>query len=166
MKKPTQSEYEKLSKELGRVDKERRAILEKIKKTPEYVLKHLQNLLIGFVTANQWLSNTNAKGEQAYYKLVGFNIPKQAENGTVTKHGSNLIIVNLEWDHYPYGLALKEKKTERLEISVFNDIDKQIMNGRKPTTVDEKKMLKAELTTQKEKLKAEIKALDLKLKTI
>jgi hypothetical protein len=169
MARPTnETAYQNLCKELGRVDTERRAILKKMKQTPEFVSKYLSDTLNAFIVNKSWFTRSNAKGEQAYYKLVGYKLTGNGEAIKVTEHkAKNLISVDLEWDYYGYNSVTKVKAMENVFISVFNDVEKQILNGRKEaSSFDEKKLLKAQLTEKKEKLKAELKALEAELKTI
>lgn len=168
MARPTnQSAYEKLCKELGRVDTERRSILKRMKQTPEFVSKYLVDTLKTFITNNSWFSRANAKNELSYFKLVGFNFSGNKTLAEITKNGASIITIDLEWDYYNYNSVTKEKCVEHTHISVFKDIDNQILNGRKQaSSFDEKKLLKAQLTEKKEKLKAELKALEAELKTI
>jgi hypothetical protein len=162
------SVYEKLCKDLGRVDTERRAILKRLKQTPQFVSKYLNDTLTSFIKTQSWFSRTNAKGELSYFKLVGFKFGGKPNAAEITKNGSTLISVDLEWEWYDYNSVSKQKCVEKdIQISVFNDVDKQVLNGRKEaSSFDEKKLLKAQLTEKKEKLKAELKALELELKTI
>jgi predicted transcriptional regulator len=169
MARPTnETIYQNLCKELGRIDAERRAILKRLKQTPEFVSKYLADTLNAFIVKKSWFARSNAKGEQAYFKLVGY---KFTGNGEAIKlsdvKAKNLISVDLEWDFYDYNTVSKKKSVEHVFISVFNDIEKQILNGRKEAnSFDEKKLLKAQLTEKKEKLKAELKELEAALKTI
>jgi len=160
------TQFELLSKELGRVDKERREILNKMKQTPEFIAKYLKTLITSFIEKKQWFSNANAKGELSFFKLIGFNLGVPAHSAAITKHGSALISVELIWEHLPAGSYVREKKTETVIISVFNDLDKQILNGKKIAIVDEKKLLRTQLMEKKAQLKEQIKSLELELKSI
>lgn len=156
--------YQSLCKELGRVDAERRAILKRMRQTPEFVSKYLIDTLNTFIQTKSWFSRTNIKGEHSYFKLVDFNF---AGKEKITEKGKNLINVNLIWDYYDYNSVTKQRAVEVVNISVFNDVEKQVLNGRKEAnSFDEKKLLKAQLTEKKLKLKEELKALELELKSI
>ncbi len=158
-----ESAYQKLCKELGRVDAERRVILKKMKQTPEFVQKYVLDSLKYFVANNSWFSRANAKTELAYFKLVGFRLVGEY---SIDKNNTH-ITIDLEWDYYDYNSVTKKKATERIVISPFNDIDKQVLNGRKQaSSFDEKKLLKAQLTEKRNELKKELKALDEELKSI
>ncbi len=167
MARITQSTYESLCQRLGKADAERRAVLKLMKQTPEFVSKYLQDSLKSFIASGQWFSRTNAKGELAYFKLVGYTFGGKETVASITKKGSTLISVNLEWDYYDYNAVSKKKATEQLTISVFNDIEGQILNGRKQaSSFDEKKLLRAQLTEKKKKLEEELKTLKLELTKI
>lgn len=168
--------FENLSKRLGALDKERREILDLLKKSPENCMRLLKQLLDGFVATNSksWFSRENDKGQSSYFQLVSYEITpttnrsirsgKQlastpATSLTKTKHNSMLAKVKLIWTVYAYDATKKLEQTEFIDISIFNDIEKQILNGRKrSTTFDEKSLVKAALKVKQKALEDQLKA--------
>jgi len=151
--------FETLSQRLGVLDRERKAVILDLKKTPEYASKHLSQVLNSFKAdnASKWFVRTNAKGESSYFKLVEFELMGKA---TETKHHSTLTKVRTVWDVYTYGSLTKGKSIEEFNVSIFNDLEAQILNGRKlATDFNEKKLVKESLTEKKKQLEEELKKL-------
>lgn len=161
-----------LTQRLAVLDKERQAVILEIKKTPAYALTHIKQVLNGFIDNNKakWFARSNEKGETAYFKLVSFEIlptttvvkekfakKRVAAEVETTKHGSVLAKIKTKWEKYPYGEIVKVNVNEEHNISIFNDIDGQILNGRKLAEFNEKKLLKDSLDSKKKKLEEELK---------
>lgn len=170
-----------LSQRLATLDKERKAILLEIKKSPQYVLQHLGQILNNFVAENtvKWFSRTNDKDQVSHYRLLSYELmPTTTEVKTpkfhlnkrltekvsspveITKNKSYIAKVKTKWEVYAYGAVTKTTVEEVHDISVFNDLDGQILNGRKQATkFDEKKMIKEGLNERKIMLEKELKKL-------
>jgi len=165
--------YEALSKQLGALDKERRAVLTKLKQTPEYALQHLKQVMTGLVTAGlkRWYTRTNDKGQTAYFNLVGFEIlptttaakinyrkTKVVAAVDVTPNNSVLTKIRLKWKLYDYGAVMTSEFNEEITISIFNEIEPQVLNGRKEAVkFDEKTLIKASLAEKKKVLEDQLK---------
>lgn len=166
------TDFETLSQRLGVLDKERRNIILKLKNTPNYALQHLKQVLGGFMSDNstKWYSRTNEKNEMSYFKLVSFEIiptTTTVKKGYIKtkisapidiKNNSVLTKIKLNWEFYNYGSVIKDVKIEEINISIFNDIEPQILNGRKPVVkFNEKKLVAAALLEKKKTLEDELK---------
>lgn len=150
--------FEQLSKRLVALDIERRAILKQMKSSPEYMISHVSDQLKSFISNKSWFSRTNAKNEFAYFQLKSFAHIQKAPSKTKT--GSQLIGFELVWDYYDYNSPIKKEAKERVIISVFNDIDAQVLNGRKlATNFNEKNLLREQLIQRKKQLEEELKTL-------
>lgn len=151
--------YEKLCQRLGQLDKERRTIINQLKSTPELSIKYLRNQLDAFVKRGQWFSRKNAKDEFSYFKLIKFKFDEKGITQSETKKRT-MLHVALEWEYYDYNTPTKAKAIEQVVISVFNDIETQVLNGRVAATgFDEKSLLKEQLTLRKKQLEEELKSI-------
>ncbi len=172
-----------LVKKLGELEKERRKILKELRQTPEYSLMYLKQMLDGFIAANvkNWYSKSNAKGALAYFKLISYEIlptttlttgPKYLRKSIpakvdITKNKSVLIKLKLNWKLWDYNAIEITDHTEEINISLFNDLQTQILNGRiLNTKFDEKYVIKATLTSKKKELEDQLKKIKDELATI
>jgi len=170
-----------LTQKLATLDRERKAIILEIKKSPQYVLQHLGQILTSFVAENttKWFSRSNDKNQVSHYRLISYElVPIEKRQTTpnpyrgrltrpeiessspleVTKNKSYIAKVKTKWEVYAYGAVIKTTIEEVHDISVFNDLDGQILNGRKlATKFDEKKMIKEDLSERKRMLEEELK---------
>lgn len=186
--KPSQSKFESLSKRLGAIDKERKQILQDLKSTPEFCIQYLNQLLNGIIEggSKKWYSRTNDKKQQAYFQLESFEIIK--ENYPVARRRSPmgrgaavppsapvkfsqnkkvLVKVKLVWKLYNYGASLQTKSKEIIQVSIFNDIEPQVLNGRVlATTFDEKHFVKLALNEKKSHLENELKKIKAEIASI
>lgn len=159
------STYESHLKRLGELDKERRTILNAIRNAPEYVLKHVHDKLIGFIKNENWFVRKNGKNEEAYFHLLSYTIDQKTLGKT--DRGSVLVNVALEWEKYDYDNTEKKKITENVQISAFNEIDNQILNGRVHTpNFSEKVIQKNILTTKKKQLEDQLKLIKTQLASV
>lgn len=157
--------YEKLCQKLGELDRERRTILQQLRNSPEHITKHLNDKLTEFVNKQLWFTRSNAKGENAYFKLRSYTIDNKKINNT--KHGAVLIHVILSWDYYDYAMTEKKIASEPVVISAFNEIDTQVLNGRvHAPNFSEKDVLKTILTKKKADLEAQLKAIKSEIASI
>lgn len=151
--------FENLCKRLGDLDRERRTIIKQLKATPQYTVKYLRNQLDAFVKNGQWFSRKNKKEELSYFKLVGFAFDEKGITHSDTKKRT-MLHVELQWEYYDYNTPTKAKANEQIVISVFNDIESQILNGRVAAVdFNEKSLLKAQLTLRKKQLEDELKTI-------
>lgn len=148
--------YEKLCQRLGELDKERREVLKALKNSPEFILKHVNDTLKVFATNGQWFARKNAKGEHAYFRLTGFVLNEKKVNST--DRGSVLIGGTLTWDYFDYQATERKQAVEQVQISAFNDIEPQILNGRfHVPQFSEKTIMKTVLTAKKKELEDQLK---------
>jgi hypothetical protein len=153
-----ENNFNSLSKRLIALDIERRAILKQMKSSPEYMISHVTEQLKSFVNNKSWFTRTNAKNELAYFQLKAFTLINKTTSKTKT--GSQLIGFELVWDYYDYNSPVKKEAKERVILSVFNDIEAQVLNGRKLAhNFDEKKLLKEQLVLRKKELEEQLKAI-------
>jgi len=104
----------------------------------------------------KWFKRLNAKGEEAYFKLNAFTLnggkPYQTDRGSV------LIPIKLEWDFYDYNAIEKKTNVENTTISAFNEIEKQVLNGRlHAEKFNEKTIQKKVLNAKKKDLEDQLK---------
>lgn len=150
------TEYEKLCKRLGELDKERREVLKALRDNPQYVLKIVNDKLNNFIKNGQWYSRKNALNQESYFSLVSFTIIEKSIKKT--EHGSIIIKVDLTWDYYDYISTEKKKAVEGVLISAFNEIDQQILNGRQLASKFSENVIKRNiLTAQKKELEEKLK---------
>jgi hypothetical protein len=156
--------YELLCKELGTLDKRRREILNDLKKSPEFIIKHVNDLLKEFVTKGHWFSRKNEKNEFAYFRATGYVLnDKKLEQ---TDRGSVLIAGTITWEVYDYN-STKKEMVEPIRISAFNDIEPQILNGRAHAPkFSEKSIIKNILAAKKKDLEEQLKKLKLEMAAI
>lgn len=161
----TNKTYQSLCKRLGELDKERRQILQQLKQTPELGMKYLQDMLTSFVNQNsvKWFYRKGEKEGYSYWKLIGFTITDKTPKVTHRKKAI-LVNVDLEWEVYRESSNSKSKLSEQVKISAFNDVEGQVLNGRKEATAsDAKKLIKLALTEKKNTLEEQLKALKAEL---
>jgi hypothetical protein len=157
--------YEALCKRLGEVDKERREILKALRNSPEYITKHVADTLKAFATNGNWFARKNAKGEHAYFRLAGFVL--NDKKITQTGRGSVLVSATLTWDYFDYQATEKKKSVDQIQISAFNEIEEQILNGRfHVPEFSEKKVMKTVLTAKKAELEDQLKKLKAEIAAI
>jgi hypothetical protein len=164
MAKTASQKFESLCKRLGELDAERRKVIKDLKSSPEYVTKYVTSILDAIIKNGTWYARKSQKGE-AYFKLVTYNFNSKTPH--ITKTGSAVYTVTLDWEHFPVDATEKVNVSEVIEISAFNDLDKQVFGERTVATKFSekdavKKVLnarKAELETQLKKLKDEISAI-------
>lgn len=150
------STYETLCKRLGELDKERREILKQLRNSPEFIIKLLNDKLVGITTSPDWYIRKGTTQGDSYFKLIGFVIlPKTL---ALTDKGSALIDVKLTWEVYGHNSLDKTKVEESVKVSAFNEIDNQILNGRVlAPKFSEKTIQKNILTEQKKALEEQLK---------
>ncbi len=164
----TPATYERLCKRLGELDKERRTILNDLRNSPEAILKYVSDNLTAFINSKVWFKRTTNEGDQ-YFQLQNFELDKTVHRTSIstTKHGSVVIPFLLTWECYLANSADKINKVEHASVSAFNDLETQILNGRKPAPeFDEKKVKKIQLTAKKKELEAELKKLKAELASV
>lgn len=162
--KITLSIYQKLSKRLGELDAERRKIIQTLKIQPELGIKYLQDILKSFVSSNtdKWFYRETSKGS-SYWRLIEYSVK---ENSTFISERKKSIIVDIKitWDVYDSETNIMTKQTDEQKISVFNDLEGQILNGRKPVSaVEVKKIVKIALTERKKSLETQLRSLKTEL---
>jgi hypothetical protein len=150
------STYETLCKRLGELDKERREILKQLRNSPEFIVKFLNDKLVGITTSSNWYIRKGTTQGDTYFKLVGFVIhPKTL---SLTDKGSALVDVKLSWEVYSSTSLEKTKVDESVNVSAFNEIDNQILNGRVLAPKFSEKMIQKNiLTEQKKALEEQLK---------
>lgn len=164
----TPSQYERLSKRLGELDRERRTILNELRNSPEAVFKYVTDNLTAFINNKVWFKRNTAEGDQ-YFRLKMFELDKTVHRPpvTTTKHGSILFPLLITWDSYLPSNPEQIQRVEHVQISGFNDVETQILNGRKPAPeFDEEKVKKLQLTAKKKELETELKRIKAELATI
>lgn len=164
----TPSQYERLTKRLGELDKERRTILNELRNSPEAVLKYVTDNLTAFINGKVWFKRNTADGDQ-YFRLKTFELDKSVHRpaSTTTKHGSILFPLLLTWDAYLPNNPDLLPRVEHVQISGFNDVETQILNGRKPAPeFNEEKVKKIQLTAKKKELETELKKIKAELAVI
>lgn len=153
---PRKSTYETLCQRLGALDKERREILNQLRNSPEFIIKILNDKLIGFTKNANWFIRKGTTQGDSYFKLVGFIINNKSLN--LTDRGSALVEVRLTWEVYSHNSLEKTKIEESVKVSAFNEIDNQILNGRVlAPKFSEKVIQKNILTEQKKALEEQLK---------
>jgi hypothetical protein len=175
MRKNMQVKAQTLAQRLGQLDKERREVLNQLRKTPEYSIQYLKQALDSIISENssRWYSRSNAKNENAYFKLVSYEIvpvtptrrtsrkltaPVKQVTINITKHKSVLTKVKLNWKYFGYNATSITDQSEEISISVFKDLVPQILNGRVlAKKFDEKSIVRATLTAKKNELEAQLK---------
>jgi len=150
------TEYEKLCQRLGELDKERRVVLSALRKSPEFIVKYVNDTLTAFVTQQKWFKRLNAKGEESYFRLQKFTI--NGGKAWQSDRGSVLLPIKLEWDYYDYNAIEKKQNIENVSISAFNEIERQVLNGRLHAEgFNEKSIHKKVLTARKKELEEQLK---------
>lgn len=150
------STYDQLNKRLGALDKERRDILRQLRNSPEHIIKLVNDKLKSFIEGNKWFLRKGDVQGDSYFNLVGFVI--LAKSIALTDKGSALLSVTLTWNYYNAMSVEKKSTTETVQISAFNEIDNQILNGRVlAPKFSEKVVQKNILTEQKKNLEEQLK---------
>lgn len=153
---PRKSTYETLCKRLGELDKERREILKQLRNSPEFIIKFLNDKLVGFTNSETWFVRKGTTQGDSYFKLVGFVINPKTLG--LTDKGSALVDVTLTWEVFANNSVEKQKITESVKVSAFNEIENQILNGRVlAPKFSEKVIQKNILTEQKKALEEQLK---------
>lgn len=182
MRKNMAAKAETLSQQLGRLDKERRAVLNQLRQTPEYCIQYLKQALDSIVSDNvsRWYSRGNAKKETAYFKLlsyeilptttlkkVGYSKGEVPAKVRITKNKAVLAKVKLTWKFMGYNATELVDQTEEINISVFNDLVPQILNGRVlAKKFDEKAVVRATLNAKKKELEAQLQKIKDEIATV
>jgi len=154
------SSFERLSKRLGEIDKERREILKQLKATPELGVKFLSDMLKSFINTNstKWFLREGEKSGISYWRLQSFKITEN-KPAVTARTKALLVNVDLEWEVYAAD-GTKIIKSEVIKMSAFNDVEGQILNGRRQASAsDVKRVLKLALTEKKKKLEEDLKSL-------
>lgn len=159
------STYETLCQRLGALDKERREILNQLRNSPEFIVKLVNDKLIGFTNNGHWFIRKGTTQGDTYFKLVAFVIiPKTLG---ITDKGSALVDVKLTWEVYGHNNLEKTMMEESVKLSAFNEIDNQILNGRVLAPKFSEKVIKKNiLTEQKKALEDQLKKIKDQLLTV
>lgn len=155
------AKVESLTQRLGKLDKERRAILKELKMSPEYGLKFLNDKLISFTSDNsaKWFSRAGEKSGVSYWKMISFKVTSDSKTATITRDKSSLLAnVQVTWDVYYENTNVKTQLTETIKLAAYRDLEGQILNGRKlAANFDERKVVKAALNEKKKALEEQLK---------
>lgn len=148
-------ELEKLTKRLGQLDLERRQIFDALRNNPQNIILMTKQMIEGLVKSKSWYEKKTEK-TIVYSQLVSYEIKSKSPSMTLAKR-KPIVSIDFVWNQYSdISTSASVQVKTSATISAFNEIEPQILNGFKPTVLDEKQIKKTILDLKEKNLLAQI----------
>lgn len=156
----SEKSVEKLRQRLGALDNERRLLMETLRNHPENITIFTRQTLEQMINSKYWFQKETTKGK-VYAQLTAVEVDKpltKVKNSTtVAAHRRPIVTAKLTWNQVSEENPATVSITSKIIISVFSEIEPQILNGFKRTELTDKSVMTAILDLKEKALLEQIR---------
>ena len=136
--KQTIKSIDKLRAELGQIEARRRQIFEILRDDPENIILYTEQTLNSMIQNKTWFEKITTKGS-VFAQLSSFKVTTKNTSHLVNSR-KPIVEANLSWNQYSEQTSVVSIIESKVSISAFNEIEPQILNGFKRTSLTEKEI--------------------------